>query len=202
MGGAPPPPLDAAPQGAKNPEKFGPFGAGFGRFAAAEDHVRRGGEGGTSPLPDPATREAEGAPEGSADAVRGAVPPRPFWRAIERPGTGSGRSGGGKLAAASAVTSPGHLAQPGSRGPAPGQDLTVAGGDGRRFKRSVPPPFSAVGKPCSAWHPEQDDVGVTRPFARAKRGPSRGRQRMTGPIGRRSGDPRSSIRAVPLWHPL
>ena len=43
MGGAPPPPLGAAPQGAKNPEKFGPKRAGFGRVAATEDHAQEGG---------------------------------------------------------------------------------------------------------------------------------------------------------------
>ena len=42
-------------------------------------------------------------------------------------------------------------------------------GDNRLFKRSVQPPFDAVGTPCSAWHSEQGGplAKVTRSRERA-----------------------------------
>ena len=46
MGGAPPPPLDAAPQAPKNRRNSAPLGPGFGRFGGAEDHVEMGGVAG------------------------------------------------------------------------------------------------------------------------------------------------------------
>ena len=39
----------------------------------------------------------------------------------------------------------------------------------RLFKRSVQPPFNAVGTPCSAWPSRAGQCGVTRPVARANR---------------------------------
>ena len=43
MGGAPPPPLDFAPQGAKNRKNSAPLEAGFWRFGDPEDQRRSGG---------------------------------------------------------------------------------------------------------------------------------------------------------------
>ena len=74
MGGAPPPPLGAAPQGAKNPEKFGPKWAGFGRFAATEDHAQEGGWEGLQAT----TRSGlMGRPTGVARPPSGSSPCRP-----------------------------------------------------------------------------------------------------------------------------
>ena len=46
MGGAPPPPHNSAPQGAKKPEKFGPKRSGFWRLSSPEDQGGGGGDGG------------------------------------------------------------------------------------------------------------------------------------------------------------
>lgn len=91
MGGAPPPPLGAAPQGGKNPEKFGPKRAGFWRFLATEDHAQAGGWRGRQATTRSGLRgEADGAPR--APEAGGSSPCRPPRRAIERLGTGSARS--------------------------------------------------------------------------------------------------------------
>ena len=90
MGGAPPPPLGAAPQGGKNPEKFGPKRAGFWRFLAAEDHAQAGGWRGRQATTRSGLRgEADGPPGPGRRWQQSLPPPR---RAIERLGTGSARS--------------------------------------------------------------------------------------------------------------
>lgn len=88
MGGAPPPPLGAAPQGAKNPEKFGPKWAGFGRVAATEDHAQEGGWEGLQAT----TRSGpKGRPTGASPSAGGSSPCPPFGRAIKRLGPDQSR---------------------------------------------------------------------------------------------------------------
>ena len=83
VGGAPPPPLGAAPQGAKNPEKFGPKWAGFGRVAATEDHAQSGGWRGLQPATRSGLRgEADGPPGPGRRWQQSLPPPQARDRAI------------------------------------------------------------------------------------------------------------------------
>jgi len=172
VGGAPPPPLGAAPQGGKNPEKFGPKRAGFGRFLAPEDHAQEGGGGGSRPLPDPALGGGRRGPPGPPAAVGGS-PRRPLRRAIKRLGPDQSRSSEASDAA-SGRSRPGIYRNQGPGDPPPFQGLTGSRMGTQigqclwtgRSSGAYDLPSDAVGAPCSAWHP---DAGVARPVARANR---------------------------------
>ena len=120
MGGAPPPPLGAAPQGAKNPEKFGPKRAGFGRVEATEDHAQEGGGRGSRPLPDPALRGGRRAP---ARPPSGSSPSRPPQARDQAISEGAARRVEASDAA-SARSSAESIATRGSGRPALGMGMT------------------------------------------------------------------------------
>ena len=107
MGGAPPPPLDFAPQGSKNPEKFDPLGSDFGGARTPRINVQTGGAGGsttTTPI------RRQGGPAG----------PGPPFSADLEPGPGSRQSGRGLAGDAP------ELICPGSGRPHRGGDLVGA----------------------------------------------------------------------------
>lgn len=142
MGGAPPPPLGAAPQGAKNPEKFGPKRAGFGRVAATEDHAQEGGWEGLQAT----TRSGpKGRPTGASPSAGGSSPCPPFGRAIKRLGPDQSRRSEASDAA-SERSRPGiyRNKRVGATRPRHGHDGDHPIGSvfmDRSFKRSVRPPL-------------------------------------------------------------
>ena len=74
MGGAPPPPLGAAPQAPKIRKNSGLWGPDLAGFGGAEDHAQRGEGGAPDRYPDPPTwggRERSSPPSG------GPYPPGP-----------------------------------------------------------------------------------------------------------------------------
>ena len=75
MGGAPPPPLDAAPQGPKNRKNSALLGPDFGGMQGPRITSREGGGGGSRPLPNPAPRgPVAPGPTGKPDLESGQVP--------------------------------------------------------------------------------------------------------------------------------
>ena len=170
MGGAPPPPLGAAPQGAKNPEKFGPKRAGFGRVEATEDHAQEGGGRGSRPLPDPALWGGR-----RAQPVRrpAAVPAGPIRRAIKRLGPDQSRRSEASDAA-SERSRPGiyRNKRVGATRPRHGHDGDHPIGSvfmDRSFKRSVRPPLQCRRHTMLRMAPRAGRCEVTRPVARANR---------------------------------
>ena len=185
MGGAPPPPLGAAPQGGKNPEKFGPKRAGFWPVLALRGSRPEGGGGGSSPLPDPACGGRPTGPPGPA--AGGSSPCHPPRRAIERLGTGSARSLEASDAA-SGRSSPVIWRNQGPGDPPPFQGLTGTSVWAvlmdRSFKRQRTTSLrrrrhTMLRMASSAGR----DAGVARPVARANRNAAMGSIGRLGPIG-------------------
>ena len=92
MGGAPPPPLDAAPQAPKIRRNSGPWRPGWRRNAGPRIASRQGGEGGSRPLP----KLAHPGPwwPGFGSFVQGAGSGAPVWRRFEPTGRRFPRSRG------------------------------------------------------------------------------------------------------------